>query len=108
MTEKRNQTRYASQAHARIAEVFDGVILLKDISVTGCAIESTVFMDMKLNSRYKMEILPEKAANIDPFEMLVELLWTRKSGYSFDAGFSIVESPKGKYFPRYVDYLSWR
>jgi hypothetical protein len=106
--EKRSQIRYTTQSHARIAAVFDGEILLKDISVTGCGVESTTFIDLKPDCRYKMEIVPEKAANIGPFEIVVELQWTRKSGYSFEAGFSITESPKGKHFQRYVDYLSWR
>ncbi|MDR0589530.1 MAG: PilZ domain-containing protein, partial [Spirochaetaceae bacterium] len=85
-----------------------GEVLLKDISVTGCGIESTMFMDIKLNHQYKMEILPEDASKIGPFEILVEVLWIRSAGYSFDVGFAILESPKGRQFQRYVDYLSWR
>jgi hypothetical protein len=108
MMEKRKQIRYATQARARITAVFDGDVLLKDISVTGCGIESTVFMDVKLNDRYKMEILPEEISKIGSFEIMAEVLWTRMSGYSFEAGFTIVEFPKGKHFQRYVDYLSWR
>ena len=106
--EKRKQIRYATQARARITAAFDNDVLLKDISVTGCGIESTVFMDIKLNERYKMEILPEDISKIGSFEIMVEVLWTRMSGYFFEAGFTIVESPKGKQFQRYVDYLSWR
>jgi hypothetical protein len=108
MMEKRKQIRYTTQARARIASVFAGDVLLKDISVTGCGIESTVFMDIKLNHQYKIDILPEAASKIGPFELVVEALWIRTSGYSFEAGFIIVESPKGKHFQRYVDYLSWR
>jgi hypothetical protein len=108
MMEKRTQIRYTTQARARITAAFDGDVLLKDISVTGCGIESTIFMDIKINARYKMEILPEEASKIGPFEILVEVLWIRMSGYFFEAGFTIVESPTGKHFQRYVDYLSWR
>jgi hypothetical protein len=108
MMEKRKHIRYTTQAQVRIAEAFDGKALLKDISVTGCGIESTMLMGIELNHRYKMEILPEAASKIGPFEILVEVLWMRPGGYSFEAGFAIVESPKGKQFQRYVDYLSWR
>jgi hypothetical protein len=108
MMEKRKQIRYTTQARARIDSVFDGDVLLKDISVTGCGIESTVFMDIKRNDRYKMDILPEEISKIGRFELVVEALWVRTSGYFFEAGFAIVESPKGKHFQRYVDYLSWR
>lgn len=108
MAEKRRQIRYPSHAQARIPEVVDSTVLLKDISVTGCGIESTMFMDIKLNHQYKIEILPEEVSKISPFELLVEVLWMRAGGYSFEAGFAIRESPKGKQFQRYVDYLSWR
>ncbi|MDR2068414.1 MAG: PilZ domain-containing protein [Spirochaetaceae bacterium] len=108
MMEKRKQIRYTAHAQARIPEVFDGKVLLKDISVTGCGIESTMFMDIKLNHRYKMDIIPEEASKIGPFEILAEVLWIRAGGYSFEAGFAITASPKGKQFQRYVDYLSWR
>jgi hypothetical protein len=108
MIEKRKQIRYTTQARARISAGLAGDVLVKDISVTGCGIESTVFMDIKLHHQYKIEILPEPTAKIGPFELVVEALWVRTSGYSFEAGFTIVESPKGKHFQRYVDYLSWR
>jgi hypothetical protein len=32
----------------------------------------------------------------------------RAQGYSCDVGFQILESPKGKEFQRFVDYLAWR
>ncbi|MDR2631654.1 MAG: PilZ domain-containing protein [Spirochaetaceae bacterium] len=108
MMEKRKQIRYSTQARARVPEVFEGDVLLKDISVTGCGIESTMFMDINLNHRYKIEVLPEEASKIGPFELMAEVLWIRTGGYSFEAGLTIVESPKGKQFQRYVDYLSWR
>jgi hypothetical protein len=108
MMEKRKQPRYNTQARVKFNEVFDGDALLKDISVIGCGIESTVFLEIKRDSRYKMEIHPEAASKIGPFEITVEAQWIRTGGYSFEAGFTIVESPKGKHFQRYVDYLSWR
>jgi hypothetical protein len=108
MMENRKQPRYNTQARVQFTDVFDGDALLKDISVIGCGIESTVFMDIKPNSRYKMEIQPEAASKIGHFEITVEVQWIRTGGYSFEAGFTIIESPKGRHFQRYVDYLSWR
>jgi hypothetical protein len=108
MMEKRKQPRYNTQARVRFNEIFDGDALLKDISVIGCGIESTVFMEINLNNQYKMEIQPEAASKIGRFEITVEVQWIRTGGYSFEAGFTIVEFPKGKHFQRYVDYLSWR
>jgi hypothetical protein len=38
----------------------------------------------------------------------VESKWIHAAGYSCEIGFSILESPKGRSFQHYVDYLSWR
>jgi hypothetical protein len=108
MLEKRKQPRYVSLARARIPQAGEGDILLKDISITGCGIESTMMLDLILHNQYKMEILPEAASAIGRFELVVEPSWIRAVEYSFEAGFVIVESPKGRQFQRYVDYLSWR
>jgi hypothetical protein len=65
-------------------------------------------MDIMPDTHYKLEIIPESAAGIGVFELSVESKWIRSGGYSCEIGFSILESPKGKLFQRYVDYLSWR
>jgi hypothetical protein len=88
--------------------VFEGDALLKDLSVTGCCIECTMVVDIKPDMVYKIEILPEAASNIGSFELKAEARWIRAGGYSCEAGFLIVASPKGKLFQRYVDYLVWR
>jgi hypothetical protein len=108
MMEKRKHSRYVSHARVKFTDAFNVDALLKDISVIGCGIESTVFMDIKTGDRCKMEIVPEAASKIGKFEVTVEVQWIRTGGYSFEAGFTITESPKGKHFQRYVDYLSWR
>lgn len=108
MSEKRKHPRYVSQAKVRIPQIAGGEILLKDISITGCGIESTVILDLILHNQYKLEVLPEKSSKIGHFELLVEPVWTHAAGYSFEAGFVIVKSPGGRQFQRYVDYLSWR
>lgn len=81
---------------------------MKDLSITGCRVECSVYADIKPGTIYTVEILPESASNIEAFELQVETKWLRASGYSCDVGFYIVESPKGKGFQRYVDYLAWR
>jgi hypothetical protein len=105
---KRKDVRYPSIAHARIPEIFQGEGLLKDLSVTGCCIEYTVYTDVKCNTPYTIEIIPEKAAKIGKFELTAECRWIHAGGYSCDIGFAITASPKGKLFQRYVDYLTWR
>ncbi|MDR1286626.1 MAG: PilZ domain-containing protein [Treponema sp.] len=108
MQENRKNNRYHTLARVKIPGVLGEESLLKDLSVTGCCIESTSYADISPNTRYKLEVMPESAAAIGDFELVVESIWIRSGGYSCEVGFSILESPKGKLFQRYVDYLAWR
>ena len=108
LQDKRKNKRFHSIANARIDGNAYGEILLKDLSITGCCLESTVYLDIKPGSKHKIEIIPEKAANIRNFELSAESVWIHSGGYSTEFGFFVLESPKGKLFQRYVDYLNWR
>jgi hypothetical protein len=108
MADNRKNIRYQTLAMARREGVTEGEIVVKDLSITGCCVECTVQEAFKPNCQHKIVIIPETAAGIGSFELLVETKWIRNSNYSCDIGFSIIESPKGKSFQRYVDYLSWR
>jgi len=108
MFNERKSVRYPTHARARIPNAFEGEAFLRDLSVTGCCIECTMNVDIKPNVSYKVEILPEAAAEIGSFEIVTESRWIRTGGYSCEVGLRIVASPKGKLFQRYVDYLTWR
>jgi hypothetical protein len=108
MPEQRKNARYPTLARAHIPDVFNGEALLKDLSITGCCIECTMYVDIKAGVQYKVEIIPEAVSGIEKFDLLAESCWLRTGGYSCEIGFLIVASPKGKLFQRYVDYLSWR
>ncbi|MDR0449655.1 MAG: PilZ domain-containing protein [Treponema sp.] len=106
--ENRRYTRYRSLARVKFPDRVGEECLLKDISVTGCRVECSSLMDLKANALYILEVIPEAAAKIGKFNLEVSSIWIRPGDYSSDAGFSIVASPKGKLFQRYVDYLAWR
>ncbi|MDR0410611.1 MAG: PilZ domain-containing protein [Treponema sp.] len=108
MFEKRKGARYRTIAYVRVHGLFDGDALLKDISVTGCRIETTVFVDVRPGGVYTMQVIPESAAKIAAFELQVETRWVNTASDSCEVGFMIKESPEGKQFQRYVDYLAWR
>jgi hypothetical protein len=108
MFENRKSVRYPTLARAIISEIVDGEALLKDLSITGCCVEYTMFVDVKPNARYKVQILPDSAARIDPFDLFVESRWVHANSYSCEIGFAIITSPKGRDIPRYDDYLAWR
>jgi len=108
LSENRKNKRYRSIAKVRIDGADYGEILIKDLSITGCCLESTINIEIKNGTRYKIEIIPEEAAGIGKFELITESKWIQGGSYSTEFGFFIIESPRGKLFQRYVDYLAWR
>jgi hypothetical protein len=107
-TEKRKSRRYPSIARVQIPGAFSGDALLKDLSITGCRIECTMHVDLAEKTDYKIILFPEDNTGIGSFEFLAECKWLRPGAYACEIGFAIKESPKGKDFQKYVDYLSWR
>jgi len=108
MPEFRKNPRYRTLAHACIPGVMDGENLLKDLSITGCCVESTAVVDIKPDTQYSIEIRPEVVSRIDKFKLQVERRWIRNDGDSTEVGFNIVASPKGRQFENYIDYLAYR
>jgi hypothetical protein len=108
MSIQRKEPRYSTLAHARIPGLFQGEALLKNLSVTGCCIEYTEFVNVKPGIPYTVEIFPERAAKIGRFDLTVESRWVRSESYACELGFLVTASPKGRLFQRYVDYLAWR
>ena len=106
--EKRKNSRFLTTARAAIKELDTEEFQLKDLSITGCRIEYPSDIEISLNTRFSLKIIPEKEAKIHPFLITVESKWVGVSGNLYEAGFMITESPKGKQFQNYVDYLSWR
>ncbi len=107
-SDKRKSPRFLSHARVRISGAFDGEAVLKDISITGCGIESTMHINVKPGDRFTMEVICEPASRVGKFNLQVEAVWVRTKDYFCEAGFSIVASPTGKQFQHYVDYLSFR
>jgi hypothetical protein len=106
---KERSERYRTQAAAFIPELCEGETLLKDISITGCCIESTVQLTINVGQTYHLHIEPEQDSGVDAFDIDAEARWETSSDFSCVVGFLIIESPnKKKFFMRYVDYLTYR
>ena len=108
MIEQRKNTRFETLAKVKIKEIGKEEFTLKDLSVTGCKVECPIDKDIMPNMRFKLKIIPESAAEIDSFSISAEAKWVRVGVCTCEAGFLFLESPKGKQFQRYVEYLSWR
>ncbi len=107
MTELRKNVRYPSYARARVDELFAGDAVVKDLSVTGCRLEFTAAVAFSRETPCRITIVPEDKSAIDSFQIEARAQWSRASYDTFEIGFAIETSPKGKAFQRYVDYLSW-
>ena len=101
-------SRFLTFAKVKIKEFGKAEFQLKDISITGCRIEYPLDVEILLDMRFSLKIIPEKEAKIHSFSIIAEARWIRVSVKSCETGFLITESPKGKQFQNYVDYLSWR
>ncbi len=104
----RQCSRYSAMAHALVSELIPAEAVLRDLSVTGCRLEFSAAVACGLGTRYRVTIIPEARASIETFDLDAEVRWSRSEYDAFEVGFSIVISPKGKAFLRYVDYLAYR
>ena len=108
MIDKRKSIRYESFAKAIVEKVSEEEALLVDISVTGCRVKTTNYIEIKPRRQYRITIIPEEASGVELFYMDVEAKWAGTEVDSYEFGFGITRSPEGKQFERYIDYLSWR
>ncbi|MDR1868283.1 MAG: PilZ domain-containing protein [Treponema sp.] len=105
--ENRKLPRYSSIASVRI-DGFDGVALVKDMSDSGCCIESLAYLELDPGEIYHISIFPEITANIPCFKLDVKMVWSKSSETCFETGLELVESPTDKELQHYLDYLKWR
>jgi hypothetical protein len=102
--EKRRAVRYTSLAGIRI-NGFEGHAVLRDMSSGGFRMASKTFVAIMPKEQYTMQIIPEETSGVVPFEMEVEVRWTRSAEFLFAAGFAIIKPSKDTNLQRYVDYL---
>jgi hypothetical protein len=108
MIEQRKNERYETFAKVTIKGIKRKKFVLRDVSVTGCRIECPANAEIMPNMQFSVQITPENDAKIESFFLAVESKWVRVDINICEAGFVIINLPKGKQFQRYVDYLSWR
>jgi hypothetical protein len=106
--DKRRAPRFSSLAQARIAGLDTGEALLRDLSITGCRLEFSAAVAFPVGLPVRLLVVPETNAAVEPFDLEVETVWCHAGYDSYEVGFAIRTSPKGRSFKRYVDYLAWR
>jgi hypothetical protein len=92
-----------------IAQISNTEAVLKNLSSSGLCIESPVYIDILPNTRYSVDIVPEKDANIEKFSLEIESRWVKAKMNASESGFVIVVPPgsTGKtFFEKYLDFLA--
>lgn len=107
MLDLRRNVRYTSLARARLEGDHAGEAFLRDLSVTGCRLEFTTRVPVGSESLCRITVYPERQADVELFDLEVRPQWSRAGYDTYEIGFLIENSPKGRSFQRYVDYLSW-
>jgi hypothetical protein len=108
MGEKRKHIRYTALAHVRIE---DGQIYsLKDISTGGCCLKCLLDHPVTLNlaQDYRITLMPEPEARVEPFAMTIEPCWIQDGGDFYEIGCFITGFPEGKQYQFFANYLAWR
>lgn len=99
--------RYASVARVGI-NGFEGEAVLRNISTGGFRMESKTYVAIEVGEHYVMQIKPEAASNLRPFELEVEVRWIQSSETSFTAGFLVIKPPADRSFEKHVEYIKAR
>jgi hypothetical protein len=97
--------RYVSLARVRI-NGFEGEAVLRNISTGGFRMESKTYAAITVGEHYTMQIKPEAASNLPPFDLEVEVRWRQSTETSFNSGFLIIKPPANRVVEQYLDYIS--
>ena len=84
----RETPRFASGAGISI-EGFEGEGLVRNISMTGCCMESVTYVAIKPNDVYQVRIIPGANEKIEPFTMKLTVTWIKSCETLFEAGFHV-------------------
>jgi hypothetical protein len=90
---ERDVPRFASGGGIAI-EGFEGEARVKNVSASGCCLESVTYAALVPDKVYRLTISPGEGSPVKAFNILMKLNWARSSEMLFEAGFSL-DAPKG-------------
>jgi len=93
--------------HARIPGVLDKEASIRNLSLTGCHIQSTENIDkMKIGKHYTIEIKAKNFFKNYKFNIKAECIWMMKTGRTYEIGFKISSSLSSVDLKTYVDFIT--
>jgi hypothetical protein len=102
--ENRREPRYSTWSQVKI-NGFEGQALLRNINQGGFRMESRTYAAISVGEHYMMQITPESAAAIPPFNLEVEVRWVQSTEKSFNSGFLITNPSPDKSLEKYINYV---
>ena len=102
---KRGAPRYLLNAGITV-EGFEGEGSVKNISISGCCMESSTYVAIKPDEVYKIIINPDSGENMKPFSYKVRATWTKSSEALFQAGFTLENPQDNAQMKQYVEILN--
>jgi hypothetical protein len=104
---EREAPRFAANGGISI-EGFEGEGLLKNVSVSGCCLESVTYVAITPGKAYQTRIDPGADIDMEPFTLNLLVSWTRSSEMIFEAGFSLEANKKDPRLEHYREQLQAR
>ena len=105
---ERDMPRFAANAGISV-KGFEGEGLLKNVSSTGCCMESVTYVAVKPGEVHQVSINPESGEKKNgSFTLDLTVSWTRSSETSFEAGFQLGAGQSGSQLKQYTETLKSR
>jgi len=105
---ERDMPRFATNAEISV-KGFEGEGLLKNVSSTGCCMESVTYVAVKPAEVHQVSINPDSGDKKNgSFTLELTVSWTRSSETSFEAGFHLGAGQTGALLKQYTETLKSR
>ena len=105
---ERDMPRFAANAGISV-QGFEGEGLLKNVSSTGCCMESVTYVAIKPDEVYQVKINPDSGEKKnESFALELTVTWTKSCETSFEAGFHLGPGQTGAVLNRYTELLQSR
>ena len=103
----RETPRFTSKAFISI-EGFEGEGRVRNISETGCCLESVTYVAIKPDDVYRIKITPIAGENTVSFSLELTASWTRSNETFFEAGFTQKDGSVNLQLKKYTETLKAR
>jgi hypothetical protein len=102
----RKDNRYTANAEVCMTPFSGHRVMLKDISLNGCCVRSSDFIDILPSTCFLIGVTPKDSPEVKDFALDVKSRWIRTSKGVFESGFEILAPEKPAALEQYIQFLS--